>query len=91
MSKGGGKGTDSRKIFSVFGFLGVLGLEALLFWIAFKRFKDIFGAWFEQEPLFLILIMALQLTWPMALAMKIQSSGRKFGEEAEEMARGMHR
>lgn len=91
MSKGGGKGTDSRKIFAVFAFLFILGFQGLLDWVAFKRFKDIFGAWFEAMPIFLIGLFALQLTWPIAMAMKVSSSGRKIGDEAEEVARGMQR
>ena len=81
---------ETRKVVAVIAFVIVLGGEALVGWNVVKPFSDILGDWFDAAPLLLIGIVGLLLTWPIVAYQYIFSGGRKIGEEAEDVARGMN-
>jgi hypothetical protein len=84
-----GQYTDTRTIAAVAAFFFTLTAEGILCWQAIKLFTDLFVPWFEAAPLLVLGIIGLQFCWPIVVFYLVYTGGRKIGDEAEEVARGM--
>lgn len=89
MSKPGGK-KNSRGMWMAIAFCLGLSVVAVEVWLVFRNQWDLFEAVMAENPTFLFGLLLPQLSIPVALALLAgAASGRRIGEEAETIARGL--
>lgn len=89
MSKGNGK-KNTKAIWMVAAFFMSLMLVSVEIGLLFRQQWVLFEALMAENPVLIFMIFGPQVSLPMALAMHAGTfTGRRIGEEAEEIARGM--
>lgn len=88
---GGGKGSDNRVLYEAVGFLFMLALVGLEMHLVFRRWWAAFDAWFQANPVTPTLLILGLVIGPVALFVWAKTSGKRMGDEAEEIGRGLRR
>ncbi len=91
MAKGAGsKEKDPRATNMLLGFLLGLGIVGFEFWFVFRKQWDLMEPLLQENGLLPIILCAGLLSLPISLAMAFgNGSGKRVGDEAERMARGL--
>lgn len=72
-------------------FLALVGVVCLEVHLAFRGWWPVFGSWMERNPICAPVMFLGLLMGPVTGMMAMKSSGKKLGDEAEEIRRGMRR
>ena len=91
MASGGGKSGDSRKLGEFILLMILLGLIGVELFFAFRRWWPIFDKWFHRNPVTPGLLILGLMMGPVDAFLFIRSTGKRLGDEAEEIGRGMRR
>lgn len=82
---------SSRKLYEGIGFLVLLALVGLEMHLVFHRWWPAWEAWFQSNPVTPTLLVIGLMVGPVAFFLWAKTSGRRMGEEAEEIGRGLRR
>ncbi len=87
----GSSGPSNRGMMEALIFMVLVVLVCVEFWAAFKDWWPIMGKWCERNPITAPVLGLGLLMGPITGLMHLNSTGKKLGDEAEEIRRGMRR
>jgi hypothetical protein len=87
----GSQSGDTRKLGEAIVFMLLLGVIGAQLFFAFRRWWPVFDKWFQRNPVTPSLLILGLLMCPVTVFLWIKSSGKRLGDEAEEIGRGMRR
>ncbi len=86
-----GSGPSNRGMMEAIVLLALIGVVALEMYLVFKGWWFVFNAWCKRNPVTPILLIIGLLMGPIAVFLLMKSTGKRMGDEAEEIGRGMRR
>lgn len=91
MAKGKNSGPSNRAMGETIILMCLIGLVGLEMHLVFKGWWTVWGLWINRNFVTPILLCIGMIAGPVTIFMAMKSSGKRIGDEAEEIRRGMRR